>query len=78
MLAKIHNASKNDPITQTKKGTIFSELERIAARKDDVERKISGGSALIKAVDTYLGWGRNYRYEPVLIFIFYWVKIIKC
>ena len=67
MLAAIHNVSRGNSVSRNRAKTVFSELERAVSSKADIERKMPSGGEFMKEVDTYLQWGKNYRYEPVLV-----------
>lgn len=66
-MAKIHNSSKGQKINLPRKRTIFTELERAIVNKDKFDLEVQGGDVFIKEILEFVGWGKKYQLDNVLI-----------
>lgn len=66
-LATLHGASKRCEVNESRKRTVFSELERVVDHQNLILEKTPGGKEFIVEVRDMLGWGKAQIFDSVLV-----------
>lgn len=66
-LATLHGVSKRCEVNESRKRTVFSELERVVDHQNLILEKTPGGKEFIIEVRDMLGWGKAQIFDSVLV-----------